>query len=169
MTIPYIRFKISIMKIVYFILVVFNCYSIFGQQQNKYDHELNESEKELEYKKITPTYRIQVEGDTVRFEDFLITISKNDKPLEIRIKNDTVFVDDMFTQNIVCGDKNQLDYSNAVSLIHYYSYYNILMFQAHFFPCSGLVGEGIFKYFIKKKQKKQLLFEDLEKVLKWKC
>lgn len=89
------------MKIVYFILVVFNCYSIFGQQQNKYDLELNEFEKELEYKKITPTYRIQVESDTVRFEDFLITISKNDKPLEIRINNDTVFVDDMFTQNIV--------------------------------------------------------------------
>ena len=46
MKIPYIRFKISIMKIVYFILVVFNCYSIFGQQQNKYDLELNEFEKE---------------------------------------------------------------------------------------------------------------------------
>lgn len=158
MKIPYIRFKISIMKIVYFILVVFNCYSIFGQQQNKYDLELNEFKKELEYKKITPTYRIQVESDTVRFEDFLITISKNDKPLEIRINNDTVFVDDMFTQNIVWGDKNQLDYSNAVSLIHYYSYYNILMFQAHFFPCSGL-GCGVnFQILYHTKTKKSFAF-----------
>jgi len=141
-----------------FILIVFNCYSIFAQQKSKYELELNQFEKELEYKKITPTYKIQVESDTVRFEDFFISFSKLEEPLRIRINNDTIFINDMITQNNVETDKIQVDYSNAVYLIQYYSYYDILMFQTHFYPCSGL-GCGInFQILYHTKTKKTFAF-----------
>ncbi len=141
-----------------FILIVFNCYSILAQQKNKYELELNQFEKELEYKKITPTYRIQVESDTVRFEDFFISFSNLEEPLRIRIDNDTIFINDMITQNNVETDKIQVDYSNAVYLIQYYSYYDILMFQTHFYPCSGL-GCGVnFQILYHTKTKKTFAF-----------
>lgn len=141
-----------------FTLIVFNCYSIFAQQKNEYELELNQFEKELEYKKITPTYRIQVESDTVRFEDFFISFSNLEEPLRIRIDNDTIFINEMITQNNVETDKIQVDYSNAVYLIQYYSYYDILMFQTHFYPCSGL-GCGVnFQILYHTKTKKTLAF-----------
>lgn len=66
-----------------FILIIFNSYSIFAQQKNKYELELNQFEKELEYKKITPTYRIQVENEEIRFEDFFVSFSELDDSLKI--------------------------------------------------------------------------------------
>lgn len=143
---------------VFAILGFFNCCSIFAQQKNKYELELNQFEKELEYKKITPTYKIQVESDTVRFEDFFISFSKLEEPLMIKINNDSIFVNEMITQNNVETHKIQVDYSNAVSLIQYYSYYDILMLQTYFYPCSGL-GCGVnFQILYHTKTKKTFAF-----------
>lgn len=124
------------------IIVVFNCYSTFAQPQNKYDLELNQFEKELEYKKITPTYRIQVESDMVRFEDFIISFSELDDSLKIYINKDTLNVYKLITQNIVEDEKQQVDYANSPLEINYYKELNILMFLVHFYPCTGL-GCGV--------------------------
>lgn len=150
----------------YIVVVLVSCWCFVGFSQkeqqiklkNNAEKDFLDFEEDLKKRIITPSYRIEVESDTIRFEDCLITVSKNGEPLEIRINNDTIFVNDMFTQNIVWGYKNQLDYSNAVSLIHYYSYYNILMFQTHFYPCSGL-GCGVnFQILYHTKTKKSFAF-----------
>lgn len=127
---------------VYFILVVFNSYSTFAQQQNKYDLKLNQFEKELEYKIITPTYRIQVETNVVRFEDFIISFSGLHDSLKIYINNDTLNVYKLITQNIVEDEKQQVDYANSLLEVNYYKESNILMFLVHFYPCTGL-GCGV--------------------------
>ena len=125
-----------------FILIVFNSYSIFAQQRNKYEVELDQFEKELEYKKITPTYRIQVENKEIRFEDFFVSFSELDDSLKIYINKDTLNIYKLITQNIVEDEKQQVDYSNSLLEVNYYQKLNILMFLVHFYPCTGL-GCGV--------------------------
>lgn len=111
--------------VVSFILIVFNCYSIFAQQKSKYELELNQFEKELEHKKITPTYRIQVENKEIRFEDFFINFSELDESLKIYINKDTLNVYKLITQNIVEDEKQQVDYANSLLEVNYYQELNI--------------------------------------------
>lgn len=125
-----------------FIIIVFNSYSIFAQQRNKYEVELDQFEKELEYKKITPTYRIQVENKEIRFEDFFVSFSELDDSLKIYINKDTLNIYKLITQNIVEDEKQQVDYANSLLEVNYYQKLNILMFLVHFYPCTGL-GCGV--------------------------
>ncbi|HLV45798.1 MAG TPA: hypothetical protein VKY32_02040 [Flavobacterium sp.] len=99
-------------------------------------------EGDLENKLITPTYRIYVESDTVSFEGFRITFSELDEALKILINNDVISVHDMFTQNNVESEKQQVDYANSLLEVNYYQELNILMFLVHFYPCTGL-GCGV--------------------------
>lgn len=114
----------------------------YAQNNNSYKFELEKFEKELEYKVIQPTYRINVENDSVRFEGFIISSSKLDQPLELYINNDTIAVHQLITQNIVEVEVQQLDYANSLLEINYYRNLNILMFLVYFYPCTGL-GCGV--------------------------
>ncbi|PJR03531.1 hypothetical protein [Avrilella dinanensis] len=115
-------------------------------------------EEDVNSKIITPTYRIRVESDTVSFEGFMITFSALDEPLKIFINNDTISVQDMFTQNCVESEKIQADYSNMISDIQYYKDYDFILFKALFYPCTGL-GCGVnYQVIYHTKSKKSFVF-----------
>lgn len=144
---------IVVVFVIFFYSISFGQNIPFNPEKDFLDFEEN-----LKTRIITPTYRIQVENKEIRFEDFFVSFSELDDSLKIYINKDTLNVHKLITQNIVEDEKQQLDYSNAISLIHYYSYYNILMFQAHFYPCSGL-GCGVnFQILYHTKTKKSFAF-----------
>lgn len=141
-----------------FLLLIFTYLGNFSCNAQSLEAKYDSFQEELKHKIITPTYRIKVESDTIRFEDFFIRFSELEDSLKIYVNNDTLFVNDMITQNNVETNKIQVDYSNAISFIQYYSYYDILMFQTYYYPCSGL-GCGVnFQILYHTKTKKTFAF-----------
>lgn len=112
-----------------------NIYNYVEQKADSFEHELHN-------RVIDADYIINVTGDTVQFEGFIIkSLLKNNK-LSILINKDTIKPYKYETLNDVWGGKDSVNYSNTIGQIKYYKDYNLLMFQLYFYPCTGL-GCGV--------------------------
>lgn len=131
-------------KYIFWVVLILGSIQVNAQKVKaiSFEQELINFENELNSRVIIPTYKIQVEKDTIQFEGFTISYSSLEEPLKIYINKDTLNISDMLTQNFVEDDIIPVDYSNIISTIHYYAEAKILMFQASFYPCTGL-GCGV--------------------------